>query len=171
MTSENDRRQVLKELKGLVARANDGDKSALPKLRAILDEAPSLARKFVDPAVQVERSMIQTYAGEDPLAKEALPRTLRAMREDLAGDAPSPLEVLLVERVVATWFQLQYFEALYAQNMKDLTITQGEYHQQRIDRAHRRHLSAVKTLAQIRKLGPAASLQINIADKQINTAG
>lgn len=40
-----------------------------------------------------------------------------------------------------------------------------------IDRAHRRHLSAVRTLAQIRKLGPAASLQINIAKKQINTAG
>jgi hypothetical protein len=31
----------------------------------------------------------------------------------------------------------------------------------------RRHLSAVRTLAQIRKMGPA--VQINIAEKQINT--
>jgi hypothetical protein len=35
-------------------------------------------------------------------------------------------------------------------------------------RARWRHLSAIRTLAQIRKLGPA--MQINIAEKQINTA-
>lgn len=35
--------------------------------------------------------------------------------------------------------------------------------------ADRRYLSAIKTLAQIRKLGPA--VQINVAEKQINTVG
>jgi hypothetical protein len=74
-----------------------------------------------------------------------------------------------VERIAATWLQLHYFETLYAQNMDELTIAQSEFHQKRIDRAHQRHLSAVKTLAQIRKIGPA--VQINIAEKQINTAG
>ena len=42
--------------------------------------------------------------------------------------------------------------------------------QERLDRTHRNHLSATSTLAQIRKLGPAA-VQINIAQKQINTSG
>jgi hypothetical protein len=74
-----------------------------------------------------------------------------------------------VERIVATGLQLHYFETLYAQNMDEMTIPQDEFHQRRIDRAHRRHLSAVKTLAQIRKLGSA--VQINIAEKQINTTG
>ena len=46
---------------------------------------------------------------------------------------------------------------------------QGERYQRRIDRAHKRHLSAVRALAQVRKMGPA--VQINIAEKQINTAG
>jgi len=36
------------------------------------------------------------------------------------------------------------------------------------DRAYRRLLSAIRALAQIRKLGPA--VQINIGEKQINTA-
>jgi hypothetical protein len=44
-----------------------------------------------------------------------------------------------------------------------------EFHQRRLDRLHKRYLSSIKTLAQIRKLGPA--VQINIAEKQINTAG
>jgi hypothetical protein len=49
------------------------------------------------------------------------------------------------------------------------TLAQGNYYQKRLDRAHRNHLSAIRTLAQIRKLGPV--VQINIAEKQINTAG
>jgi hypothetical protein len=53
--------------------------------------------------------------------------------------------------------------------MDELTIVQSEFHQKRIDRANRRHISAVKTLAQIRKMGPA--VQLNIAEKQINTTG
>jgi hypothetical protein len=163
------RSEILKDLKALLRRVQEGDEEAVPRLREILDATPTLARRFVDPAVQVERSMIQTYAGDDLRVKETMPRTLRALRNELAGADPSPLEQILVERVVATWFQLQYFETLYAQNMKELTNTQSEYHQKRLDHAHRRHLSAIKTLAQIRKLGPA--VQINIADKQINTAG
>jgi hypothetical protein len=53
-----------------------------------------------------------------------------------------------------------------------MTIAQGGYHQKRLDQTYRRHLSAIRALAQIRKLlkgGPIT--QINIADKQINTTG
>jgi hypothetical protein len=55
------------------------------------------------------------------------------------------------------------------QNLNNMTIPQSDHHQRRIDKAHRRYLSSVKALAQIRKLGPA--VQINIAEKQINTTG
>jgi hypothetical protein len=44
------------------------------------------------------------------------------------------------------------------------------YHQRKIDRAHARLLSAVRTLAQVRKLAVPA-LQLNIAKKQVNVAG
>ena len=53
--------------------------------------------------------------------------------------------------------------------MKNLALSQGDHYQRRFDGAHRDHLSAIRTLAQIRKLAPA--VQINIAQKQINTAG
>lgn len=164
-------REVLDELKGLVFRAHDGDETAVPGLRKLLKEAPALARKFVDPADQVELKMLAAYAGEDLLLKEAMPVALKSMREELAGPDPSPLERLLVERVVATWFQLQYFEALHVQGFgQSMSLAQSDHAQKRVDRAQGRHLAAVKTLAQVRKsLGPA--VQINIAEKQINTAG
>jgi len=165
-----ERAAALKELKTLMVCVRDGDEGVIPRLREILREAPELARKFVDPAVQTERSMIETFAGVDGrVVRETMPHTLEAFRTKLGGESPSPLEQLLVERIAATWLQLHYFETLYAQNMDNLTLSQSEFHQKRIDRAHRRHLSAIKTLAQIRKMGPA--VQINIAERQINTTG
>jgi hypothetical protein len=164
-----ERREMLEELKDFLERAQRGDREVLPLLRQSLDEMPHLARKFVDPARQTERSIMKNYAGDDLLIQEALPRTLKLMREELAGPNPSPLEELLVERVVMTWFQVQYYESLYAQNIGNLTIPRSEYHQKRLDRAHKRHLSAVRTLAQVRKLLKPTVAQINIAEKQINT--
>ena len=91
------------------------------------------------------------------------------MRKELAGPEASPLEKLLAERIVACWLQLQYADAIYAQNLGEMNMVQSEYHQRRLDRLQRRYLSSIKCLAQIRKLGPA--VQVNIAEKQINTAG
>ena len=55
---------------------------------------------------------------------------------------------------------------------KGMTIAQGGYHQKRLDQTYRRHLSAIRALAQMRKLLKGGVItQINIADKQINTTG
>jgi len=156
------------KLMALIDRAQDGDEDALPVLRKVLDEAPEVAR-IVDLARNVERSIIEKMSGNDVFTQEAIPRNLKAMRKEIAGENPSPLERLLAERITVCWLELQYFEAIYAQNMGKLTITQSDYHQRRIDKAHRRYLSSIKTLAQIRKMGPA--VQINIAEKQVNTSG
>jgi len=157
-----------KKLMALIDRAQDGDRAALPVLRKVLDEAPRIAR-FVDLARDVECSIVKKISGDDVFTQEAIPRNLEAMRKEIAGESPSPLERLLAERIGVCWLELQYFEAVYAQNMGKLTITQSDYHQRRIDKAHRRYLSSIKALAQIRKMGPA--VQINIAEKQINTTG
>jgi len=155
------------KLMAVIDRAQDGDKEALPVLRKVLDEEPRIAR-FVDLARDVERSIVEKISGNDVFAQEAIPRNLKAMRREIAREDPSPLERLLAERITVCWLELQYFEAIYAQNLGKLTITQSDYHQRRLDKAHRRYLSSIKALAQIRKMGPA--VQINIAEKQINTS-
>jgi hypothetical protein len=90
------------------------------------------------------------------------------MRLEIADAAPSPLELLLAERIVATWLQVQLFETLNASGLGKHALAQGNYYQKRLDRAHGRHLSAIHTLAQIRKMGP--TVQINIAEQQLNFA-
>ena len=157
-----------KKLMALVDRAQDGDTEVLPVLRKVLDEEPRIAG-FVNLARDVERAVVKRIAGDDVFTQEAMPRNLKAKRKEIAGENPSPLERLLAERITVCWLELQYFEAIHYQNIGKLTITQGDYHQRRIDKAHRRYLSSIKALAQIRKMVPA--VQINIAEKQINTTG
>jgi hypothetical protein len=101
--------------------------------------------------------------------KEALPRKLQRLREELAGPNPTPIERLLVERVVACWLQVQDADIRYAQ-AEDLSRASYDYYQRRMDRCHKRYLSAIKTLATVRKLALPV-LQVNIAEKQVNMAG
>jgi hypothetical protein len=165
--------KTIKKLRDLLRLAEKAEKNAVPEIRRILSEHPDLAWHFVDVAETVEDTLIEEMTREGDLATKVIMRCqLQAMREQIAGQNSSSLERLLSERVVVTWLELQLFEALYAQNMRNLTIPQAEHHQKRLDRAHRRHLSAIRALAQIRKLLKGTAItQINIADKQINTTG
>jgi hypothetical protein len=166
-----ERRATVAKLWDLADRAQDGDEKAVLEIRKILDGSPDLAWLFIKgPAKMAESALIDKFTKDEDLAsKEFLRHQLKSMRVEVAGEDPSALERLLAERVVATWLEVQLFEVLYAAGMKGGTLKQDDHRQKRLDRAHRRHLSAIRTLAQIRKLGPA--VQINIAEKQINTTG
>jgi len=164
-------RDKVGRLEELVEKAGKGDKKPLPEIRKILKESPELAWQLMDVGRVAEWRYTEIMLKEEDFGlKEVLRCQLAAMREEIAGDNPSPLERLLAERIVLTWLQIQLFEDLYASSMsKSMTIAQGNYKQKMIDQAYKRHLSTIRTLAQIRKLGSA--VQINIAEKQINTTG
>ena len=166
-----ERKATVEKLRTLMEKAKGGDEQAAFDLRKVLDESPDLAWRFIKgPAKMAESALIDEFTKDEDLsAKELLKHQLESMRIEVAGENPSPLERLLAERVVATWLQVQLFDAYYAFGMQSGTIRQDEFRQKRLDRAHKRHLSAIRTLAQVRKMGPA--VQINIAEKQINTSG
>ena len=173
MTNEEleTRRDTVGRLNELVKKAEKGNKEGLPEIRKILQESPELAWRIMDYGKVAEWHFIERMTKEEDFgSKELLKRQLAAMRKEIAGENPSSLERLLAERVVATWLQIHLFEGLYAAGMyESMSVKQGSYQQKRLDRAHRNHLSAIRALAQIRKLGP--TVQINIAEQQINTAG
>src|SRR3712207_1381446 len=168
--------KTVEKLQDLLRLAEKGQEDAVPEIRQILNEHPGLAWRFVDVAHIAEDALIEAMTEEGDLAaKELIRCQLEAMREQIAGENPSPLERLLAERIVATWLQIQLFEGLYTSGMSkksSMTIAQGSFHQKRLNQTYRRHLSAIRELAQMRKLLKGASItQINIAEKQINTTG
>jgi len=153
-------------LSELLKRGRSGDPSSLQKIL----QNPDLVDGFGgNLAMQAEVSFVNALAGDDLVFKEVLKRKMERLRAELAGPNPTPIERLLVERVVACWLQVQDADVRYAQ-AKDLSTKWGEYYQRRMNHAHKRYLSALKTLALVRKLAVPV-LQVNIAKKQINVAG
>jgi len=161
-----ERKETVARLRDLLKQTEKGDDKVVPAIRKILDETPDLAWHSRNIGKMAERLLINEMTGEDLLAKQMMEHQLELMRSEIVGEHPSPLELLLAERIVATWLQVQLFESLYATNLGKHTLAQGNYYQKRLDRTHRNHLSAIRTLAQIRKMRPAVTDQHSEAADQ-----
>ena len=151
-------------LLALMERAEKGDPTALSPLRELLKEPALVNALGGDLARQARLVLINKISGKNLLRKESLERKLDLMQADLAGSNPTSIEVLLVDRIVTCWLHLHHLEMLYAQNDR-MTPEISTYFQKCIDRAQRRYLSAIKTLAVVRRLA-LPTLQVNIAQKQ-----
>ncbi len=105
----------LDELRELSERAEAGDAGAKKELkRAVRESSPEVIARASDVGRKAQHSLIGTVAGGDPLTEYALSGRLDMMREEVAGENPTPLESLLTERVVACWILVELFEALMA---------------------------------------------------------
>jgi hypothetical protein len=105
----------------------------------------------------------------DKKAKEEVKRELCDFAAELAGPNPSPVERVLAETAATSWFAYRLHEANYAAGVAGggMSLAQSEHAQRRMDRAHRRLLSTLRTLATVRRLAVPA-LQINVARQQVN---
>ncbi len=157
-----------KELTKFLERAQRGDEKTLPILRELLKES-HMVEACGNLARHAEITLIHNFSGKDLAVREGLQRKLNSIRAELSGPSPTPLERLLVERIGVCWLHLYHLEAVYA-NKSSMTLDLAMHYQKCIDRAHRRYLSAIKTLAIVRKLALPV-LQVNIAKKQVNVAG
>ena len=163
--------ELLAELRPLIRRAQGRDEEASFAIRNILEAEPNLAQTIVEVATRkTERVLLDKTSGGDVLLREALSLRLKAIREEIAGPNSSPLERLLAERIVTCRMQLEQAEVLYGGRLGKLTISQDEYHQRRVDRLHKLYLSAIRELAQVRKLLKPHVTQVNLAEKQVNVA-
>jgi hypothetical protein len=92
----------LDEIRALLARAGGGDQAALPRLRALLDET-EMWRRLGDLAAHAELTWIRHVSGTDLALREMLARKLGALKAELGGPAPSPLERLMIDRIAINW--------------------------------------------------------------------
>lgn len=156
-------------VEGLLKRAAQGDKSCLPQLRSMLtsDSNSVAGRGLVDslgsPAERLRRAMIDRLAGKNLAVREAAEMKLAELERELEGPHPTALERLLARRAALCWFQVHAAE-LVLERATDMTIRQAEWQQRKVDSAHRRFLSSLRTLAHVRKMAlPTLLLNVNAA--------
>ena len=168
----------LAKLEELSDKAADGDKKARKELRRVLRESePEVVREASELARKGQWALIKTAAGGEPLMEEALLTRLDLMRAEIAGPDPSPLELLLVEKIVAAWILGELLELLLSAQLTELPKSQRMSHsflkfylgwQEQV---HRRLLGTIRELARVRKLqsktpGIQYNTQINLASHQ-----
>ena len=108
-------RDRMAELRTLSDRAEAGDKEARRKLRLkVRASSAEVVGRASDVGRRAGRVLARSSAGGDPLAEEALCAKLDLMRAEIAGEDPTPLEVLLTERVVCLWVFTTLLEILLA---------------------------------------------------------
>jgi hypothetical protein len=111
-------------------------------------------------------SFLVLLVGRDLCQATAVRQKMADIFHELAGPNPTAIERLLVERAVACWLQVQIADLKFAR-ANGLPVRQMEFLQARMDSAHRRYLSALRTLATVRKLALPV-LRAKVARLQVN---
>ena len=103
----------------LMKEAENGDASALSALKERLPEEIDtfLLEEYGELGQTAENALVKAVAGGNLLHVEGLKLKAERLKADLAGPDPSPLERLLVERIVCCWILATYADAMYAQGM------------------------------------------------------
>lgn len=142
---------ALAELRTLVKRAKSGDRAALPRLRQYLNANPQLWKGPGNVALQAQAAWINLIAGPNLHFRECMMRQVNEMKQDLAGKSTSPLESMLVERLITNWLQLGYIEAREAQ-VDEKSEKWFQLKMQRQALAERQFRGAVNALVTLREL-------------------
>src|SRR5450759_1700174 len=154
----------MEEFAELVKRANVGDDEALAELRDILDNCEQIWQQVGDLGKHAEMAMIKLISNGNKLIAESLARKAADMRLELSNPAPSPLEQICVQRIVAMWLELQWTETTFPEPTGK-TLDVQKFVLKRKESAERRFSSAVKSLMLVRKLlpkggGPKAKINL-----------
>jgi hypothetical protein len=157
-------------LRALVKQADRGDQAALPAIKQVFDAVPSLWDAYGNIATIAQNSIVDLVAGKSVVTREGIRKTMAAMRADVSGPNASPLERLLVERVVACWALSYQADLAYADSLTRASPIESEHCQRRQDRAARQYLAALRSLAIVRRL-LVPTVQVNVAERQVNIAG
>ena len=163
-----DARGRLAALRAISEEAEGGSRNARKRLRRLVrSSSPEVIAEASDIAGRAQWMLVKTISAGEPLMEEALQERMHQMRSEIAGENPTPLEVLLTERVVAGWLLVEVLEGLiaaqYQRDIKAHRVAPTYVIQQSriVESATRRYFAAIRELARVRKLQAGTPVQVN----------
>ena len=131
----------------LVKAARQGDRSAIPALRRMMQANPELAKNNGDLASQTQIHWIDLIAGRDLYRRECLLMKVAGLKRELIAETNGTLvEQMLVDQAISTWLQLYYHEDREAVRPAE-NIQRGEYRLKKIESAFNRHMKSLGAVA------------------------
>jgi hypothetical protein len=156
------------EINELIRQSKEGDKAARRRIRELTELEPIGMLRATGGCLawQIESAKISKLTGDDKMWDSAITHKMRSIRESLGGPDAPPLERLLIERIALAWLDVSDLDFRHASSA-DLSYAKAEYFSRMRDRANRRYLQALKTLAQVRKLNVVA-INVEVDKMQVN---
>ncbi len=123
------------------------------ELRVAMAAVPDWEKVYMGPVTQARRMLLEATLGDNHFVREAWERPALALQAELEGSNCAPLERILCSRIATCWLDLHLADVSFAAKYKgSITLGQLNFYQARQDRAHKRYLSAVESLARVRRL-------------------
>ena len=142
----------------------------LAELRAGLLAHPENWRGTGDLQWQLRRHLCNSFEGQTTV-HESVQLKLEDLKKQLTGPTDSGVERLLIDQILTCWVDASTLGSkLSAATDGKSTISLCMYYERRYSAAQTRLVRTIEALARVRKLG-LPSVQINVAEKQINVAG
>jgi hypothetical protein len=138
-----------KKTEELLARAHAGDREAYNQVRPLLAQRQAI-EAFGNVSQRSLGVAVNDFSGKDLVTLDAVFRKLDALREELAGPNPTPMERLLVDRVVTMWFHLHKLECSQALATSPHAPGSPDF-ERAINSAHKRYLTAIRELTTFRR--------------------
>jgi hypothetical protein len=121
---------------------------------------------FGDVRHSPESTVLAKAAGANGIIRMVIRIKMDRLITERTGPGPTPIERLLARRAAYCWLVLWRHEGRLAA-AEDPPLKREESHHRRIDATHRRDLSSLRTLAQVRKLASPV-VRIDIGGNQVN---
>ena len=141
----------------MIVRANSGDVEALSQVSKELTgpNRGELLKHAGDLGYQVEMAILTNSFANQEACHMAIQEQLLEIRRDLGYESASRVERLMIQRVCLCWLSVHSAELQLQQAdpIHELRL------QERVDRAQRRYLQALKALASVRRLVVKLSIQ------------
>jgi hypothetical protein len=153
----------------LIERANRGKKNGpeVEELRKFMDAHPDIANKHCVVAYSVRLSLMRKVSKE-PGNFELFEREYELRRDQLGWKGASPIEQLMIERILLCWVRLLWTEHYNGSFMQpSVPMRESEYADKMFTRAYNRYMKAIESLAKLRQaeaITKAAKAQASILD-------
>ena len=106
---------ILTRARELLEAHRMGDKSAESELTNLVDQYPALMHRLGDIAQLARGKWLSLIVGRDPVFRMATIKKLEDLRSRFPAN-DDPVNQLLVERILASWLQLAFFEGKMAES-------------------------------------------------------
>ena len=142
----------------MVVRANSGDEESLSQVSKELSgpNRGELLKHAGDLGYQVEMAILISSFTNQAACHMAIQEQMQEIRQDLGYKSASGVERLLIQRVCLCWLAVHTAELQQIQQTNPIHELRL---QERVDRAQRRYLQALKALASVRRLVVKLSIQ------------